>query len=176
MAKKPTKHDPTMHHEYKVMEDTKYYRKIPHEGATSDGVFKAGTRVTWHSIDKAGYHQVVDSDTDVKAWISSESPLLWIFRPTHETTEDTPYWFTETPDMGSLHDTWPGETLDIGGAPDGTLPEGTKVDMIWSWGPDIHGRALIRWKVGGPEVVIDTHKSPLKALKWAREMGAMDIP
>jgi hypothetical protein len=152
--------EPTKHYVFKVMEDTKYYRKAPHEGAKPDGVFKAGTRVSKILDQTAGYHQV-DSDTHVKAWISSKSPLLWIFRPTHETTEETPYWFYKaTPDMGRFTRT-EEEAPETGGPPDGTLPEETKVQMIMSWEGTHY---LIRWFEGGPDVTIDARKSPLKPL------------
>jgi hypothetical protein len=139
MAKKPTKD-----YTHKVVEDTNYYRKVPREGDKPNGVFLAGTRV--NILDKtAGYLQV-GSDTHVKkAWISWDSTLELLFTPTYETSEDTPYWFAETPDIGP---------------PDGTLAAGTKVQVTW-W-EDIYAR--IRWFEGGPEAVINTYKSGLKPL------------
>jgi hypothetical protein len=63
-----------------------------------------------------------------------------IFRPTHTTTEDTPYWFAKPPDMGP---------------PDRILPAGTKVQVTRLE----RISALIRWIEGGPEAVINTDKT-----------------
>jgi hypothetical protein len=100
MAKNPTKQKHG--YSYKLMEDTKYYRKVPGEGAKPDGVLKAGTRMATRLDVKGRYQQVEYSVTHVKAWICLETPLLYIFRPTHETTEDTPYWFSKIPDDGRV--------------------------------------------------------------------------
>jgi hypothetical protein len=167
MAKNPTKQKHG--YSYKVMEDTKYYRKVPREGAKPDGVLKAGTRMATRLDVKSRYQQVEYSVTHVKAWISLETPLLYIFRPTHETTEDTPYWFSKIPDDGSMLDTYTGGTLDTEGPPDGTLPEGTKIVVLIYW-EDTH--AVIRWIEGGPVATIDAVKHPLKPLP----SGAREAP
>jgi hypothetical protein len=139
MAKKPAKD-----YTYKLVEDTNYDRKVPRDGDKPDGVFLAGTRV--NILDKTVGYLQVESDTHVKkAWISSESALEHIYRPTYETSKDTPYWYAEIPNMGT---------------PDGILAAGTKV-RVTRWENEV---AWIRWFEDGPEAVIDMVKSPLKEL------------
>ncbi len=56
--------------------------------------------------------------------------------------------------------------------PDGTLPEGTKVAI---WAHVGSETPVIRWTEGGPTVVIDTRKSPLKPLKRGLKMHREEL-
>jgi hypothetical protein len=155
--------EPAKHYWYRLMEDTKYYREVPGEGAKPEGVFKAGTRLAG-ILDIQARFQRVNSDTHVKAWIPIGSPLLIVFRPTDETTEDTPYWFEKTPDIGRLrHDAYGQEPpYYTEGPPDGTLPEGTKVTVTNFFRNEMP--SMVQWIEGGPEAWIDVAKHPLKPL------------
>jgi hypothetical protein len=133
-----------------VVRDADYYREKPREGDQPDDVFSAGTQLRLLN-EKQGYAHV-RSEGRVTGWVSKDY-LEPIFRPTHGTTQDSPYW------------------LKANGPPtrpsDGTLPAKTGVlvhgvDDAATGGSNRW--AHVQWAKDGDIAFIDIVKTPLKPL------------
>jgi hypothetical protein len=138
MAKKPKPEYPHL-----IFKDTPYYRRVPQPGDEPNGLLSHGTPV-----------RLINEQESYAHVHSKDVPSVWVrrghvYRPTHVTTEDTPYY------VGGPE---PGEP------PSGFLGAGTQVYPYQRWTQESDQYVLVQWIDGSfaGSGAIDQWKHPLK--------------